>query len=224
MISSLSTVPEGSKLDRVAGSFGFPFRRGGGRAWLVGIPLLVFLPLGVIPLLGYTVAVVRSAAADPEQGPPPWRPLGRMFFDGLLLAVVLALLTAPFAVLAAFLAGVAAGPLHHSVSDALVAGALAWVIAVAVAGFPWGILLLVLMPPATARFARSGSPRDLVDLRHSLRVVRSRFGDWNLVVVAIVTAWALGFCGLGLGIVGVIPGLFYALLVSSHATAGLADG
>jgi len=56
-------------MDRVAGSFSFPFRRGAGRAWLIGIPLLLLLPLGVVPLLGYAVAVVRSAAADPDAGP-----------------------------------------------------------------------------------------------------------------------------------------------------------
>jgi len=70
-------------MDRVAASFGFPFRRGAGRAWLIGIPLLILLPLGLVPLLGYAVAVVRSAAADPEAGPPPWRPLPRLLAEGL---------------------------------------------------------------------------------------------------------------------------------------------
>jgi hypothetical protein len=97
------------------------------------------------------------------------------------------------------------------------------VIAGAVAALPWGILLLVLMPPATASFARSGSLRDLLDLRSAVRTVRRRFPAWNLVVVAIVTAWAIGLSGLGLALVGVIPGVLYALLVSAHATASLAD-
>jgi Protein of unknown function (DUF4013) len=219
----LSTRYEGNKLDRVAGSFGFPFRRGAGRAWLVGIPLLVLLPVGAVPLLGYTLAVVRSAAADPEAGPPPWRPLGRLLREGLLLAAVLALLTAPFALAAVSLAGLAGPVFARPGGDPLVSVALAWIAGVAVAAFPWGILLLVLMPAATARFALSGSPRDLLDLPAALRLVRRRFGDWNLVVVAIVTAWAIGFCGLGLVCLGVFPGLLFALLVSSHATAALAD-
>ena len=185
--------------------------------------LLVLLPLGLVPLLGYAVAVVRSAAADPEAGPPPWRPLTRLLREGLLLATVLAVLTAPFALLAFWFADVAGPVLALPGADPLVAAGLVWVVAVAAAALPWGILLLVLMPAATARFARTGSPRDLLDLPASLRVVRRRFGDWNLVVVAIVTAWAIGFCGLGLGLVGVFPGLLFALLVSSHAAATLAD-
>jgi uncharacterized membrane protein (DUF441 family) len=54
-------------------------------------------------------------------------------------------------------------------------------------------------------------------------MVKRGFPTWNLVVVAIVTAWAIGLAGVGLALVGVIPGVFYALLVSSHATAALTD-
>jgi hypothetical protein len=79
------------------------------------------------------------------------------------------------------------------------------------------------MPPATARFAQSGVAADLVDLPAAVRTVRRLFPAWNLVVVAIVTAWAVGLCGLGLALVGVVPGILYAMLVSAHATATLAD-
>jgi hypothetical protein len=210
-------------MNRVAGSFGFPFRRGAARAWLVGLVLLVLFPFGLIPLLGYTVEIVRSAAADPEAGPPPWPRLGRLLADGLWIAALLCLLTAPFAALAALLAGAAGAELTRHLADPLPAAAIGWVIGAAVAGLPWGILLLVLMPPATARFAGSGSPRDLADLPAAIRLVRRRFGAWNLAVVAIVTAWLIGVCGLGLALLGVIPGVLYAVLVSAHATASLAD-
>jgi hypothetical protein len=209
-------------MDRVAGSFGFPFRPGAGRAWLVGIPLLVLLPLGLVPLLGYTVAIVRSAAADPNAGPPPWRPLPRLLREGLLLALTLALLSAPFALLAAGLAA-PAERLLAGVADPFLRAGLALVIAGAAAALPWGILLLVLMPPATARFARRGELGDLLDLPAAIRTVRRRFPAWNLVVVAIVTAWAIGISGVGLALVGLIPGVLYAMLVSAHATASLAD-
>jgi Protein of unknown function (DUF4013) len=209
-------------MDRVAGSFAFPFRRGARKAWLIGIPLLVLLPLGLVPLLGYTVAVVRSAAADPEAGPPPWRPLPRLLAEGLFVALVIAALTAPFVVLAAALTA-PAGRILAGVGDAFLRGGLALVIAGALAALPWGILLLVLMPPATARFARSGFYTDLVDVPAAIRTVRQRFPAWNLAVVAIVTAWAIGLSGVGLALVGVVPGVLYAMLVSAHATASLAD-
>ncbi len=210
-------------MDRVAGSFGFPFRRGARRAWLIGIPLLILLPVVLVPLLGYTVAVVRSAAADPEAGPPPWRPLPRLLAEGFLLAAVIAALTAPFGFLALALSAPAAR-LLGGVADPFVRAGLALVSSGAVAALPWGILLLVLMPPATARLARSGRYLDLLDVPAAVRTVRHRFPAWNLAVVAIVTAWAIGLSGVGLVLVGVIPGVLYAMLVSAHATASLADG
>jgi hypothetical protein len=209
-------------MDRVAGSFVFPFRRGAGRAWLIGIPLVLLLPLGVVPLLGYAVAVVRSAGVDPEAGPPPWQPVRRLLAEGLAVAIVIVVLTAPFALVASALAAPAA-LLFVGVGDPFLRAGLALVIAAAAAALPWGILLLVLMPPATARFARSRAYADLVDLPAAVRTVKRGFPAWNLVVVAIVTAWAIGICGVGLALVGVVPGVLYAVLVSAHATASLAD-
>jgi len=115
------------------------------------------------------------------------------------------------------------GGLLAGVSDPFLRGGLALVIAGAVAALPWGILLLVLMPSATARLATSSRYRDLLDAPAAIRTVRQRFPAWNLAVVAIVTAWAIGLSGLGLALVGVVPGVLYAMLVSAHATASLAD-
>ena len=210
-------------MDRVAAAFGFPFRPGSARTWLIGIPLVLLLPLGLVPLLGYTVAVVRSAAADPEAGLPRWGPLPRLLGEGLAVALVLAILTAPFAAGTAALAPRISWLLAGQSADPFVRSGLGLVLASAATALPWGILLLVLMPPATARFARTGSFADLVNPRLALGTVRHRFPTWNLVVVAIVTAWAMGLCGLGLALVGVVPGILYAMLVSAHATATLTD-
>lgn len=210
-------------MDRVAAAFGFPFRPGAARTWLIGIPLVLLLPVGLVPLLGYSVAVVRSAAADPEAGLPRWGPLPRLLGEGLAVALVLAVLTAPFAAGAAALAPRISWLLTGQPADPFVRSGLGLVLASAATALPWGILLLVLMPPATARFARTGSFADLVNPRLALGTVRRRFPTWNLAVVAIVTAWAVGLCGLGLALVGVVPGILYAMLVSAHATATLTD-
>jgi hypothetical protein len=210
-------------MDRVASAFGYPFRPGGGRAWLVGLPLLVFFPLGLVPLLGYSVAVVRASIADPAAGPPGWSPLPRLLREGLSLALVLAVLSAPFGFLAWGLTAPVRGALTGVLDDPFLRATVPAVVAGTLAALPWGILLLVLMPPATARFAASGRALDLLDVPAAVRLLGRGFPAWNLVVVAIVTAWAVGLAGLGLALVGVIPGVFYALLVSSHATATLAD-
>jgi hypothetical protein len=39
---------------------------------------------------------------------------------------------------------------------------------------------------------------------------------------AIVTGWLVGLACAGLLCIGIVPGIFYAILVSAHATAALA--
>jgi Protein of unknown function (DUF4013) len=181
---------------------------------------VLLLPLGFIPLLGYAVAATRSAAGAPQDGPPAWRFTARLFGDGAAVAVTIALVTAPFALLAFPLAGALSAPgVWHSTDPLLhVEG---WTSAVLILALPWGIALLLLMPHATARFASTGRLADLLNLPASLRMVRRDFAAWNIAVAAIVTAWAIGLACASLLCAGAVPGIFYAILVSAHAAATL---
>ena len=136
------------------------------------------------------------------------------------MSVALALLTAPFALLALVLFGALRQPgLWQSAGTLLdVESAAAAMLIVAL---PWGLLLLILMPHATDRFAMTQRARDLFDFGASVRSVRRDFAAWNLVVAAIVTAWAVGLASSALFCVGLAPGIFYAILVSAHATSSL---
>ena len=204
-------------MNPVARSFGWPFRGRWQPAWAIGVLCLVLLPLGAIPLLGYAMAAVRESGRD---GPPPWRFSARLLLDGVALLSVVVLITAPFALVAIPLAGALRSPgLWHS-SGALLSAEAAITSALVVA-LPWGVAMLVLMPHAVARFASSGAVTDLFDFPASIRGVRRDFATWNLAVAAIVTAWAMGVACVALLCVGLVPGVFYAILVSAHATASL---
>jgi uncharacterized protein DUF4013 len=196
----------------VADSFGWPFcgRRAG--AWIGGLAAVLLLPLLFIPLLGYAIAATRAAEQDATQGPPAWSLTPRLFSDGLWVAVAIALTLLPFALLW--------GP----VSDLLSRGVeplIARTGAALLLALPWGLLALLHMPHATATFAATGDPRDMLDLAGAARSVRRDFSSWNLVAAAIVTAWAAGLACVGLLCVGIVPGIFYAILVSAHAAATL---
>ena len=198
---------------RVAESFGWPFRGAWRSAWAIGLVTVLFVPLLFIPLLGYSVAATRSAENDPASGPPRWRFTTRLLVDGLWMSFALLLIALPYAIalnpLAGALRGVARGDLN------------AHLIALFVLALPWGLFLLLVMPHATARFAATGRPRDLLNLGASIRAVRDDFTTWNAVVAAMVTAWAVAFACVGLLCVGIVPGIFYAILVSAHAAAAL---
>ena len=196
---------------RVAESFGWPFRGAWRSAWALGLITVLLLPLLFIPLLGYAVAATRAAERDPSQGPPKWRLSLRLLVDGCWTTIAIAITVLPFAV--------AWNPLSDAlpVSDAATAHA----IALFVLALPWGLLVLLLMPHATASYASTGDLHDLFDIVAAVRGVRRDFATWNAVVAAIVTAWAIGLACAGVLCVGIVPGIFYAILVSAHATAAL---
>jgi hypothetical protein len=207
----------------VAESFSWPFRGDWKSSWLPGLFAVILIPIAFIPLLGYAIAATRAAETNPTGGPPSWKPTPRLLTDGFWTALVIALLTTPFALalnpLASFLATKDIG----HVADQAQSQLYAHVIAAFILALPWGLLLLLLMPHATARFAHTGNPTHLIDFQTAVRGVKNDFATWNLAAAAIVTAWALGLAAVGLLCIGLVPGVFYAILVSAHATAALHD-
>src|ERR1700730_7870725 len=172
--------------------------------------MVLLLPIAFIPLLGYAIAATLTAEENPTHGPPQWRLSRRLIADGFWTALVLLVLSAPFILAWNLLADVM--PLQ-SVYAHIAAGFLL--------ALPWGLLLLLLMPHATSRFAATGHPRDLFDFPAALRRVRRDFSACNVAAAAMVTAWAIGVACVGLLCVGFLPGMFYAILVSAHASATL---
>jgi hypothetical protein len=177
---------------------------------------ILFLPLTFVLVLGYAVAAVRAADEHPGQGPPAWR----LYPGGLWVALALLLLTAPFVLVGTFVSSA----LHIATlwqSQGTLLDVESFTAAALILALPWGIVVLLLMPHATARYAATHRARDLFDFASSLRSVRRDFAAWNVTIAAIVTAWAIGLACAALFCVGVVPGVFYAILVSANATAAL---
>ena len=205
-----------------ARAFGFPFRPGWGGSWAGGIACLLLLPLAFPLLFGYVVGAVRSASDDPAAGPPQWRLSARLVTDGLWSSAQFVVLAAPFGVAAWAGSSLLMGRWSPAADPFLNRG-LTLVIAGFLAALGWGVVSLIVVPPSLARFAASGRPADLADVVSAVRLVRSRFADWNLAVVVIVTGWIVAVAS-GALLCGVIAGLFYAILVSAHACSALAPG
>jgi len=207
----------------VAQSFSWPFRGEWKSRWIVGLLMVLLLPIAFIPLLGYAIAATRAAELDATSGPPPWRLSGRLLSDGFWTTAAVVVFTAPFALLFNPLAGWIFNAHLWHVSDAPVSQLYAHAVAFFLLALPWGLLLLLHIPHATARFAHAGRARGMFDIPASIRAVRRDFTTWNLAAAAIVTAWAIGLACVGLVCVGLVPGVLYAILVSAHASAALDD-
>jgi hypothetical protein len=204
----------------VAASFAWPFRGAWGSRFAIGTLAVLFLPITFIPLLGYAIGATRHAQDDPTQPPPSWKMSARLITDGFWTAVVLLLLSAPFAVALNPLADAIDGA-HQWHGTYAQSAIYAHIAAALLLALPWGLLLLLVMPHGTSRFAATRRPRDLFDFRATLRAVKRDFPTWNLVAAAIVTAWVIAVACVGLLCVGLFPGIFYAILVSAYASATL---
>lgn len=168
--------------------------------------MVLLLPIAFIPLLGYAIAATRAALAN--LSPPPFRLSVRLLTDGFWTAAVLLLLSAPFALVWS--------PLAHAIPLSRV---YAQITAAFLLALPWGLVLLLLMPHGTGRFAAYGRPRELFDFPKTIREVKRDFPMWNLAAAAMVTAWVVAVACVGLVCVGILPGTVYAILVSAHASA-----
>ena len=205
----------------VADSFSWPFRGQWKSRWLPAMLAVLLLPVAFIPLLGYAIAATRGAELDPTTGPPAWEISGRLLSDGFWTSLAVLVFTAPFVLLLNPLADVLTNAHLWQMTDAPLSHLYAHVLAGFMLALPWGLLLLAHMPHATARFAQSRKVADLFDIPESIRGVRRDFAAWNVVAAAIVTGWAIGLACVGLLCIGIVPGLFYAILVSAHASAAL---
>jgi Protein of unknown function (DUF4013) len=180
--------------------------------------MVLLAPIAFIPLLGYSIACTRAAMRG--DAPPAWRLDGRLLVEGFWLTLALLIVTAPFALIAI--------PLHAALHNAALwrsSGTLleweSWATATLIAALPWGIVVLLLMPHASSRYAATRKVRDLFDFAASLQSVRREFATWNVTIAAMVTAWAIGLACVALLCAGAVPGIFYAILVSAHAAATL---
>jgi hypothetical protein len=205
----------------VAESFSWPFRGDWKATWLPGLLAVLLLPVGFIPLLGYAIAATRAAEMDAGSAPPRWAFSLRLLWDGVWTALAIAVFTAPFVLAFNPLANALFEARVWTGSDDAVSSLYAHVAAAFLLALPWGLLFLLHMPHATARFAKTARWDDLFDLVQSTRAVRRDFATWNLAAAAIVTAWAIGLACAGVLCVGLVPGVFYAILVSAHASAAL---
>src|ERR1700693_2157620 len=176
----------------VAESFSWPFRGDWKSRWMPGLLCLLLLPLAFILLLGYAIAATRAAEVDAAAGPPKWAVSSRLLSDGFWTSIALVVLTAPFVLLINPFAGLLFGAHLWHLADVPLSQLYAHVVAAFSLALPWGLLLLLHMPHATARFAHSLEAKDLFDLPAAIRDVRRDFATWNVAAAAIVTAWGVG--------------------------------
>lgn len=174
--------------------------------WLV-IPAI----LAAVLVSGFGLEITRRVLRGESQVLPAWDNWGKLFTDGLMVAIIGIVYALPMIVVSLCL-GVPLGSWSEN-SDAAgaVAGSLLGCI-----NLLWGIVLSFLLPAAIATYAKEGNLSAAFRFGDVLALVRDHFTTYLITAVMVWVAsliGGLGFLLCGIGWLFTIP---YSTLVQSH--------
>src|SRR5260221_686023 len=88
----------------------------------------------------------KPKTSDQAPGMPAWAPVGRLISDGFWVALAIALIAAPFALVSGPLSALIEHARVWSVTDPALSHLYAELAAGFILALPWGIVMLLLMP------------------------------------------------------------------------------
>jgi len=175
---------------------------------LVGIPFLV----------GYTLEVVRRAAAGREDALPAWDDLGDKFVQGLVLLVIFFVFMLPATLLSGCL-GASLSTISENIrSDA---GATIFGLGAALVGLlasAYAFVVGLFYPAITMRYAMTRDFGATFNLAELWRVATANLGSYIIVLLVTWVAGLIAGFGVIACVIGVFVTYFWGMLVSAHIT------
>jgi hypothetical protein len=199
-------------------AFSFPFKD---KEWLTkavvgGVFVLLSCILVGIPfLLGYLLELIRNVAAGRDEELPNWGNLGEKFKEGLILALIGAVLAIPFALfgcITSFFTNMAAS----GNSDAAAAVVTLVSLMVGLLSFLWGIIYALVLPAVMIRYAMTRDIGGSIRPREVWGTIRASVGQYVLILIVAGIASSIASFGVILCVIGVFLTYFWAALVEAH--------
>jgi hypothetical protein len=178
--------------------------------------LLSFCLIGVPVLYGYCIELQQRVRRGEQYPLPEWKDVGVKFILGFKYIVTLMIYYLPLVIVAvplvlfSVIATVSGSEMGHAFGGATVMILLLFFI------MPFSLLLTVLTPVISIRFAERERIGDGVDLGEVFRMFREHWQESIVAILLGIVAGILAMFGLLLFLVGVLFTSFYALLVRHH--------
>jgi hypothetical protein len=178
--------------------------------------LLSIVLIGIFVLAGYFIQVTQRVMRQDPNPLPEWSDIGVMLIVGFKFCVVYLIYVLPIVLLyIPFFGLTLLGQFSH---EGNMAGMFAsiYLLAALVIIIPYGLLLSLLTPIITYRFAERESMSDALDIAD---VFRSFKRNWqSTLIIALIAVGIQSFAPIGLIVffVGIFFTIFYAYLVSSY--------
>ena len=179
--------------------------------------ILVLTIIGIIPVLGWRLAIVRKSIAD-DFSLPEWSDFGTLVIDGLKYIIAYTVYYVPFMIIMLIILS----PMFAAqvlVEEAPQLGLILFFISFALMPIVFILsLIFMLVPPVlTAILADTGSILEAINPRNMYRLYKANFGEYFVaVILGVYGVQYLASFGFYLFCIGMYPTQVYGYTVSGH--------
>jgi len=177
--------------------------------------------LNIVPIVnlipgGYAVRTLKNVSEGKDKPLPEWDDWGGDFMKGLMVTLASLIYAIPMFILGGLSAAVSAIGSASSTSDA---EAIAGVCAVGLSCLYalWGLVMGVILPAATVKYAKSGEFASFFRFSEIYRFISTNLGDYIIALLLSIVAFLVAsiagsiLCGIGL-----LFTMFWVTLVGAH--------
>jgi hypothetical protein len=163
--------------------------------------VLVLTGIGMIPVLGWMMEIIRRAKGG-DYSLPEWADFGTLFVDGLKALAIGLIWAIPGAVVAGCIAGGFALGAGDSGDAMSIIGYLLGGLSSCIA-LPYSLALMLLMPPMIGILSDTGDFGEALNPANAFKLFRNNIGGYLIVVVVqlfgfpILTSIGAIACGVG---------------------------
>ena len=164
--------------------------------------VLCLTVIGIIPVLGWGLEVIRRVIKEEPEPLPDWSEFGQYFVKGLLILLVIFIYNLPITVLGACNAG--AGTLLGNMGEDFAAPVI-WILTSCLSCLYilYGLGVSLILPAALGNYAASGEFGSVFKLGEIFKIVKDNLGNYGLVFLGMLLSYIivpLGTVACGIGI------------------------
>ena len=177
--------------------------------------VLCLTVIGIIPVLGWGLEVIRRVIKEDPEPLPDWSEFGQYFVKGLLVSLVSFVYFLPIIIIGSCNAGF--GALLGNTGEDF-ATPLIWILTTCLSCiyFIYGVGISLVIPAALGNYAASGEFGSVFKLGEIFRIVKNNLGNYGLVFLGMLLAYIIAPLGLFACVIGVAVTTAYAVLFNSH--------
>jgi len=177
--------------------------------------VLCLTVIGIIPVLGWGLEVIRRVIKNDPEPLPNWSEFGQYLVKGFLVAVVIFIYFLPITLLGSCNAG--AGTLLSNTGEDF-AAPVVWILTMCLSCVYvlYGVGVSLFIPAALGNYANSGEFGSVFKLGEIFRIVRNNLGNYGLVFLGMLLSYIIVPLGVIACVIGVFVTTAYAILFNSH--------